>query len=504
MTGRRDLIIEMLALEARPERPVEPPGERPDAVRRLLGRGSIYTIGMAAQAAGAWLILPLVTRVLDPAQFGVVTACTVVIQILSTLLALGAANPILRLWYLGDDGPVRARSMYLFAVLGGLVLATVAFLTGPLWVRVFDGVGFDRPMQLAVVGSALLGTAIVGQAIVRARELAGVFVALTILMSVVGPGVGIALAAAHGPAGYVAGLVVGYAGGAAVGLVVSRPSARHLTSRVLVLQTLAIGLPTIPHSIALYLISAADRVVIQHQRGLVDVGRYQLAYLVGTAAITLLSAVGNAWAPIVYGAADHERWDVLARTSSVLVTIGALLGGAVALLAPVALALIAPSAYRVDELTSVTAVLAVAIVPVMLYQSHVQVLYQRGRTGPLAWASPVTAAVNIGLTLVLVARWGLVGAAVATVASYCLQAAVVRVAARRLETVPWRPRTATAAWLVAGVLALAGWALPTSAPAIVVRLLAAAAVVAVGAMVVRRALRATPAPSVPVPGLVGA
>jgi O-antigen/teichoic acid export membrane protein len=475
--------------------------EPPDAVRRLLGRGSIYTLGMAVQAAGAWLILPVVTRVLDPGQFGVVTACTVVVQLLSTLVALGAANPILRLWYQGDEGPAEARSMYLFAVLAGAGLAVVAFLTGPLWVRVFDGVTFDRAMQLAVVSSALLGTAIIGQAIVRARELAGVFVVLTVLMSVVGPGIGIALAAAHGPAGYVAGLALGYAAGAVVGLVVSRPTTRHLTSRVLVRQTLAIGLPTIPHSIALYLISAADRVVIEQQRGLVDVGRYQLAYVVGTLGITLLTAINNAWAPIVYGAADHERWEVLARTSSVLLTVGALLGGSVALVAPVALGLIAPSSYRVDELTSVTAVLAVAVVPMLLYQSNVQVLFQRGRTGTLGWASPVAAVVNIALTIVLVARWGLIGAAVATVASYCLQAVVIRAAARRLETVPWRPRTAARAWLVAGALAAAGWALPTSAPATVVRLVVAAAVVVASGAVVRRALRATPVASVPVAGL---
>lgn len=479
-----------------------PATERPDAVRRLLGRGSIYTIGMAVQAAGAWLTLPLVTRVLDPGEFGVVTACTVVVQILSTLTALGAANPILRLWYLGDDGPVRARSMYLFAVLAGLVLSGLAFVTGPVWVRVFEDVGFGAPMRFAVACSALLGVVVVGQAIVRAREMAGVFVGITLLTTVVGPAVGVALASAHGPAGYLAGLAVGYAAGGAVGLAVTRPTTAHLTSRPLVRETLAIGLPTIPHSISLYLISAADRIVIQHQRGLADVGRYQLAYVVGTVAITLVSALNNAWAPIVYGAADHERWEVLARTSAVLLTVGSLLGGCVALLAPVALDVVAGEGYRVDELTSVTAVLAVAIVPMLLYQSHVQVLFQRGRTGTLGWASPLAAAVNIGLTIVLVARWGLVGAAVATVVSYGVQAVVIRAAARRLETVPWRSRVAVQAWLTAGVLAGVGWALPTSAAGTALRVVAAAAVLVVGALVVRRSLQGQPA--APVPGLVGA
>ncbi len=473
-----------------------------DPVRRLLGRGSIYTLGMAVQAAGAWLILPLVTRVLDPGQFGVVTACTVVVQVLSTLVALGAANPILRSWY--HDGPEQARSMYLFAVLAGLALSAVAYLTGPLWVKVFEDVPFDGAMELAVLGSALLGIAAVGQAVVRAREMAGVFVGLTLLTSLVGPALGLALASAHGPAGYVGGVALGYGAGALVGLVVTRPTTRHLMSGPLVRQTLAIGLPTIPHSIALYLISAADRVVIQHQRGLVDVGRYQLAYVVGTVAITVLSAVNNAWAPIVYGAAEHERWEVLARTSAVLLTVGALVGGSVALLAPVALDVIAPASYRVDQLTAVTAVLAVAIVPMMLYQSHVQVLFQRGRTGTLGWASPVAAAVNIGLTIVLVDRWGLIGAAWATVASYGVQAVVIQAAARRLETVPWRRRAVARAWLVAVGLCVAGWALPTSAPGTAARVALGVVVAGACAAVVVRALRGGAGAAAPVAGLVSA
>jgi len=195
---------------------------------------------------------------------------------------------------------------------------------------------------------------------------------------------------------------------------------------------------------------------------------------------------------------------VLARTSAVLLTVGSLVGGCVALLAPVALDLVAPASYRVDDLTSVTAVLAVAIVPMLLYQSHVQVLFQRGRTGTLGWASPLAAVVNIVLTIVLVARWGLIGAAVATVASYCVQAVVIRAAARRLETVPWRPRTAAQAWAAAGALALAGWALPTSAPGVAVRLAIAAAAGVVCVAVVRRSLRPAPLPAAPVSGMVGA
>lgn len=473
-----------------------------DPVRRLLGKGSIYTLGTGVQAAGAWLVLPLVTRVLDPAQFGVVAACTVVVQVLSTLISLGAANPILRLWYEGDDGPERARSMYLFAVLAGLGLAAVAFVTGPLWVRVFDGVAFAGAMQLAVVASALLSAVVVGQALVRARDAAGTFVGITLLTSLVGPALGLALAGAHGPAGYVGGLALGYAAGAVVGLAVSRPSARHLGTPALVRETLAIGLPTIPHSIALYLISAADRVVIQHQLGLAEVGRYQLAYVVGTAAITVVSAVNNAWAPIVYGAAEHERWEVLARTSAVLLAIGSLLGGCVGLLAPVALDLVAPGSYRTDGLAATTSVLAVAIVPMLLYQSHVQVLFQRGRTGTLGWASPVAAVVNVGLTVVLVASWGLVGAAVATVASYGVQAVLIRAAARRLVVVPWRRRAAARAWAGAGALALVGWALPASAPATALRLALAAGAVTVGAVLVRGALRE--GTDAPVPTMVGA
>ena len=73
----------------------------------------------------------------------------------------------------------------------------------------------------------------------------------------------------------------------------------------------------------MFALSAGDRVVIERFEGIEQVGRYQVAYLIGSLGILLLNALNSAWSPIIYGAGD-DRWSILRRTSGIVHEMAAL------------------------------------------------------------------------------------------------------------------------------------------------------------------------------------
>ncbi len=434
-----------------------PPAEA-TPTRRLLGRGSIYTLGLAAQLSAGLLTLPVVTRLLDSGEFGIVASAAVVRQILATIVALGLPSAITRFAFDGEDGPARSQALLASVLVASVAGAAVADLTGPLWANVFGDLGYDAPLRIATWSTVPFVAVFAAQAMLRARDRAAWFVAVSATATVGAQalGIGALVAFERTAAYYLGGLGVGFAIAAGLGLVLYPPTRRGLTDRRLLRAALAYGAPTVLHGVGIYVLAAGDRVIVERLEGLGAVGRYQVAYLIGGLGVALIGALNNAWAPLVFSLSDRERWPALADTSLAVFRLGALVAGGLAIAAPLGLAVAAPAAYDPSDLVPVVAIVAASVLPLAWYVSHVHIVFQVGRTGVLAWATPVAAAINIGLNFALIPVWDLEGAAVATLVSYTVQAFLVQAAAHRIATVPWHVRGTLVSVGVGAVLVAIG------------------------------------------------
>ena len=90
----------------------------------------------------------------------------------------------------------------------------------------------------------------------------------------------------------------------------------------------------------------------------------------------------------------------------------------IAVVAPVALLIAAPSSYDPTALTTVTALTAISVLPYALYLSRVHIIFQQRATRVLAWATPLATVIGIGTCALLVPPLGLSGAAVSTIIGY--------------------------------------------------------------------------------------
>lgn len=438
--------------------------------KALLGRGSMFAVGQALQLGAAVLIVPLITRLLDPVEYGEVASALAISRVLAVVAALGLPAAITLEYFQGPRGRESARFLVISTVIvAGSICGAIA-LSVPLWSGPLISTS-AWSARLAVVNAGLLAGVIACQSLLQAQHRITKFVLLIGVSTLGGQAAGLTLVALVTPSAtmYLLGLMMGYLAAALLGL--AWTIGRHVPNwnPHVWRPALAIGLPTVPHSVALYVLALGDRIVVGHALGLKQVARYDLAYQVGALTIVAITAVNQAWAPIVYGTAESERWTTLAHTSRLVTRLSAQGCVLIAFIMPLLLTLVAPPEYAPHDLAPVATITALCAGPFSVYLSRVHVVFQQRATKILAWSSPTAAVIGIGACIGLVAPWGLIGAALASLVGYLIQATLTSRASRQLASVPWDNRSTLMTWLLATAAVSSSLAMPAAGAWMVVR-----------------------------------
>ncbi len=476
----------------------DPEGDAASGMRSLFGTGSVYTIAKGIQLAAAFLLLPFLTRWLSPAEYGIVTTALVVGQVMNGLATAGMPVAVPLQYFDGPDGPSEARTLLPWTILLAAAIVLAIDLLGPIWSSLVFSTGYATAIRIAVWAALPMATLSAVQALLQSSGRAAHYAAITIAGTVGAQAVGLAAVLFLGATAdnYLMGVIAGSALAAAMAVVSIRLPVFRLRRRHLLFIALRRGIPSIPHDIGQYLIFAGDRVVLGHISGLAAVARYQVSYAVGTLGMAFVSAFAGAWAPLILGAPEESRWDLLARTTATLYRISALFAGALSLSAPLVLAILAPASYRPYDLARVTAIVSIAILPYVWLYANVLIVLQARRPGVLGCATPVSAIANVFLNLALVPWLGITGSAIATVITFTLEAIILKVWVRSMAPVPWRTRNAATSWLLGISLATAGGLCPTSPLWLVGRGCATLAIAGAVLVTVRDAMRSGLKPAV--------
>lgn len=470
-------------------RPREAPAARPARGDRFVRNGAIYVVGTIAQRGLAVLLLPLVTRVLGVDEFGVAGTAAALATLLGLVYGLGLNFAIVRVYYDDDrSAPTAGWAAVVRAQAGmALLLAAATYITGPWWSGVFAEIGWVAALKIAVLYAWLTAIQATIHGVLRAAERPIAFLVVTTLQVVLGTVLGIVFAGTWGAAGYIAGLTTGTGLAVAVGLALTYR--RPAWSRHVLIAGLALSLPALLHQLSGWGIDTADRLLVAAFLGVQEVAQYQVAYLLGTAMILLLTAFQSAWAPHFIGRLTAEQRRVVPTAIIVPVTVTVTFAtGLVVLAAPYLFSLLAPPSF--GSATTVTAVVASATLSRASYFVAVVVLLEQRKTGRLATASLLGMVVNIGLNLLLIPVWGLEGAAAVTVVSAALQAVIVLLAAEGQTGSSLRRPTLLAVWAAGTASFVVLSLLPENGAGIAVRVGCAAALVLALLVALRSTARA--------------
>ncbi|MCU1405466.1 MAG: hypothetical protein JWQ43_1769 [Glaciihabitans sp.] len=432
----------------------------------LFGRGMLYVIVWSLQLVAGTVVSPILAHLLGVGEFGGLASGIALFQVLSVLALLGLDQAvILQKAEDGDDNAARG----LVAVgigISSIVTLAVA-IAAPLWSHAL-GFGYFSPLVLAVILWTAPGAAVqVMLALLLAQDRLRAFSIVSALSAVGGQVIGLALLVlVHRDAvTYAWGGVFSQFAAMFLALALTKPKLSGLVNWPVTWRAIKLGIPLALGSLAFFVLNAGDRLVIQRLLGAEAVGRYQVAYVVGSVVILLLTFTSSAWIPRIAAIKDPaERWKLSSDARDGLYRLLAPVIIGITLGAPVALRIVAPSSYAPEGLLIVVLLVALAAFPVAESGATTRLLITLRRGRSIAVIAGVAAVLNVALNIVLVPMLGIAGSALATLVSFTLLAVLQ---ARVLPAVPvWRGPSFRLGALVAVcvLVASASVLLPQSEP----------------------------------------
>ncbi len=415
---------------------------------KLLSGSATYLVSNVANAAIPFALLPVLTRYMNPGEYGQVAMYQTLFAALAAIIGIsvhGAAG----VKYYDHDITPNELAQFIGACFQILCATTIiAFLAclavlNPLaaslglrpewvlWTVIASSAGFIIQMRLGqwqVRGEAVkYGTLQTFQSLANA--------ALSLILVVM--------------------LMQGAAGRIDAQnwvLIASALLATYLLARDKLIvwswrpeyirEALRFGVPLIPHVAGIFLLSAVDRLVINSKLGVAQAGIYMVAVQLTMVMSLVFSAVNNAYAPWLYERLKRNNTDEkqqIVRWTYLYFVVVLALAGLAFIIGPLAVTLIAGEQYRAAG--KVIGWLALGQAFGGMYLMVTNYIFYSKRTGMLATTTIASGLFNLMLLFFLISRSGIVGAAMAFALSNGLRFLATWVVAQMCHPMPWLDQT---------------------------------------------------------------
>ncbi|MEM9552909.1 MAG: oligosaccharide flippase family protein [Acidobacteriota bacterium] len=412
-------------------------------LRRVASSSGLYALANLLQRGLSFILLPVYTRFLETPEYGVLELLNGLSAILFGLLLLGMPSALQKVFHRDCDTEEEQKRVLPTALL--LDLPALALGSGllfifaePVGAWLLGEPGYGPAVQLtvaAVVASSLV--AIVLSAF-RAREQAVAYAMLNFAQFGLGMALNVVLVVwlRMGIYGVLWGNLVAAAATLPAGLWIARRDIELRIDRRLVAPLLHFGLLVVPTAITGWVITMADRYVLRFFGSLEEVAIYSVGYKIGMILqMGLVWPFQLAWPAVAFSIsrrAGHEA--TYARVLTYLVFGLALGVVGLSLMARAGLGAFAGPSYAEAHRVVPWVALAYAFAGIQFCLSPS--VHIRGKTKYLALFSVGGTIVNLGLNLLLVPSYGMMGATWATTASYAVLMLATAILSLRIHPLP--------------------------------------------------------------------
>ena len=430
-------------------------------LKRLVNSLAAYQVADVVSKFMAVLLLPVYTRYISPAGYGVVELLGNGVIFISILVRFGIIESFLRFYFTDEDRERRdalVRRSFLFLLVTTTIASIVlAALAGPLS-QIVLGHRDVSIFRVAVLGLWTFTNLELAYAVLRVDERLRTYaiasvtnVVFTIIASVV-----LVVALGKGPEGLLLG---NYGVSTLVLLALWWTMRERLLPRPGKGERLPVlmrfGLPTVPAEISVYALSIIDRYYIYHDRSPRLAGLYSIAVKLAGAVAFIVRAFQYAWPPLAYSVdSDAEAARLYGLVTTYYVIVSGWVVAGLALLGRWILRLLtAPSyfeAYRA---------LPWVALGWAMYGLWVVFLVIAGRAKVTTRNFPASLAglaANVILLVVLVPTFGIAGAGIALCGAYVVMLTVMHLLTRHAFAVQFEWRRLIQVTVVMGALATGG------------------------------------------------
>ena len=182
------------------------------------------------------------------------------------------------------------------------------------------------------------------------------------------------------------------------------------------IYALRIGLPMIPHGLAMIILARIDTSMISNMCSFSDVGLYTWGYTIGTLLMFITNAVGQAWLPWFNERLHAGDRELIKEKNMLLMKAGCFLTLMFIAATPEAVKILLAKPYW--ECMWVVPPVALGTLCQYFYTNYVnQELYHK-KTVMIAVNSIIAALINTGLNYIFIQKYGYIAAAYTTLAGY--------------------------------------------------------------------------------------
>ena len=431
-----------------------------DQLRRLAGHSAVYGLGRLVSPILAVVLLPLYTRYLTRADYGRIETLIAAAAVLTIVLRAGISSAFFRFYFDAKDDRSRVRvvrTAFWFTMGSATAgLAVCLLAAGPIS-DALGGVGASLVRGAAVgLWAQMNYEQLTSLFRVEQRPVSYVLASVANVLITVGATVWLVVFAHKGPLGVVVG---NFTGTLAVYLVLLGYRRYQLGlefDRPLLRRMQGFGLPLVPSALALWAINFIDRLFLIHISGKSETGLYALGVRISSGVLFLMIAFQTAWPAFAYSIEDDDE---AKRTYAFVLTyvlyLTCWLALALGLLSPWIVRVLASSAAFYPA-SRVVAPLAFSIAAYAGY-TVVAIGVGRARRTQFNWVvTGAAAALNVVLNVALIPPYGMMGAAIATVAAYTAMLVGMTWNAQRVFPVPYQWRRLLTVIAVATGLTILG------------------------------------------------
>jgi O-antigen/teichoic acid export membrane protein len=438
----------------------------PFKMSRIGRHGLIYGAGILLSKIVAFIMLPVYTRFLTPADYGVLQLIQMVLEVVSIAAGSRLGAGIFRFYHKAETADERRAvlSTALLVLVTSYCVATAAmFLLAPGIARVaLNGAEDVALVRIAGMGLAFEGLLLVPLAYLRVRDRSMFYVTLMSGKLLLQVTLNIVFVVYHGLGAkgvLLSTLVANVLTGSGltvylvrdIGLRFSGPAARQL---------LRFGLPFVVTQVATFILTFGDRFFLKRVSDASTVGLYALAYQFGFL-LAMLSEVpfSMVWEPARFEIAKRpDRDELYARgfvyfnviLLTIAVCIALFVGDLLAVMA-------APAFHSARDLVPIILIAYILQSWTLMHDIGIQVRERTEFITLATWAGAIVALVGYAL---LIPRFLGLGAAIATVISFAVRECAVYRVSQRLWPVQYRWGPVLRATLLAGMAGVIGVLLP--------------------------------------------
>jgi O-antigen/teichoic acid export membrane protein len=411
----------------------------------LFKDSAVYLTANIINAVIPFALLPILTRYLSPDKYGEVAMFQTLLAFLGALVGLETCSAVSRKYF--DEGVTNKELSEYIAVslqvilVSGTLLLLVILAGGGVLANVFKlNTVFMCYAVITAVATACLQLRLTQWQVRKKAKQFGAFQNLQSLINMI-----ISLI-----------LVVGMKMGAS-GRIMAQVWTAVLFALIAIcsLQTdgllrfiswkpsymkdaLSYGVPLVPHSIGIILLSMIDRVIIADKIGIGEAGIYMVAVQLSMGLYLLFASLNNAYSPWLFMklTTNNAREKRMIVKYTYVFYVGVLL---IALLSfavgPWAVNLLAGAKY--ERAGRIIGWLALSQCFLGMQYSVVNFIYYSKRTGLLSLSSLGTGVLNVVLLLALVPRMKIEGAAIAMAVSMGVRFLILWAVAQKSHPMPW-------------------------------------------------------------------